>query len=78
MVTEYRPRTRDKRSDRRAKRPMKVSGRGVITVLTALDQKRERARRAGVAQLEEHRPPNPKVAGSSPVSRAKTANNTRR
>lgn len=45
MTSDYQPRQRDKRSERHAKRPMRVTGRGLVTVLSALDQKRERERR---------------------------------
>lgn len=45
MQDEYKPRQRDKRFDRHARRPMRVTGRGLVTVLNTLDQKRERERR---------------------------------
>lgn len=44
MHEDYRPRQRDRRIDSR-KRPMRVSGRGLVTVMIPLEQKRERERR---------------------------------
>lgn len=43
MNDEYRPRQRDTRIDHH-KRPMRVTGRGLVTILIPLEQKRERER----------------------------------
>jgi hypothetical protein len=47
-MEEYKMKRRDHRHDRRAKRPMRVTGRGLITILSRLEQERERKRREGV------------------------------
>lgn len=43
-MDDYRPRQRDRRIDRKH-RPMRVTGRGLVTILVPLEQKRERERR---------------------------------